>query len=336
MNKAQIGLLSPFFQPITGYEESARDLGVDLVLVTARRIDWQNHEVQGLIYNGQEWEEKTAPLPRSFYNRYYGPKPKVVSRLETIIGKNKVFNHITRFDKWTIHQILANSDLKAYLPVSAPYSPESLSRFLQRFKQAIVKPAKGQLGTQVLLVREEQGNYYLHHGTKSPIARFRSTEDLVSRLESLMNRDFIIQEFIPLATAAGRVFDVRCLVQKGNNGLWEVTGMLSRLALSYSYITNVSHAICSAEEAVGQAFPGIDLLPRLVELSIQAAQAAETSLGSLGELSVDFGLDQLGAIWIIELNAKPMKSTFCEVGNSRLLSEIYRQPLRYALYLAST
>ena len=334
-NKVQIGLLSPFFQPIPAYEGPARDLGVDLVLVTAKRIDWKRHEVDGLVYDGQAWEERTVPLPPSLYNRYYGPKPKVVSRLETIIGRNKIFNHVTRFDKWEIHQLLGQSGLKDHLPATAPYSPENLGWFLRRFAQAVLKPASGQLGNRIYLVRSEQGVYYLHHGTKSPVAHFRSFADLVLGLEAAVDSEFIVQEFIHLAAVGRRVFDIRLLVQKNGSGIWQVTGMLSRLAASYSFVTNLCQVICPAEEALDRAFPGANLLPVLKGLSLKAAQAAETSLGSLGELSVDFGLDEQGGVWIVELNAKPMKSTFAALGDDLLLQEVYLQPLRYALYLAA-
>lgn len=333
--KMQIGLLSPFFKPISGYEEAADDLDIDLVIVTARRIDWKNKEVYGLVYNGEAWVEETVSLPPALYNRYYGSKPKVVARLETVIGKNKVFNHITRFDKWGIHTLLAKSPLKAHLPATALYTSQHLLNYLERFQRVILKPVAGQLGTKIYLVVQEGGVFYLHHGTKSPVIHFLSREDLLAHVEGLINKDFIIQQYIALATIQGRVFDLRCLVQKDASGSWAVTGILSRIALQYSYITNLSQTIVPPEHSLRQAFPNNDFLPQLTELSIQAGRVVEASLGSLGELSVDFGLDQQGNVWIIELNAKPMKSIFGALGNSELIRAIYLQPLLYAHYLAN-
>ncbi len=333
--KVQVGLLSPFFLPLAGYEESARHLDLDLVMVTPNRINWKSQEVYGLIYNGQAWIEDNVPLPRSLYNRYYGPKPKIVSRLEAALGKNKIFNHITRFDKWIIHQLLAKSTLKAYLPATALYTPQQLTHYLGRFGRVILKPVSGQLGTKIYLITAERGVYYLHHGTKSAIAHFFSLEDLLANLESVIDKDFLIQEFLPLASVDGRVFDVRFLVQKNGKGEWQVTGMLSRLALRYSYVTNLSQAILPVEEVLGKLLPNLDIVTKLTEISITAAQMVEGSLGSLGELSVDFGLGSKGSVWIIELNAKPMKSIFAGLADNQLMQTIYSQPLLYALYLAS-
>jgi glutathione synthase/RimK-type ligase-like ATP-grasp enzyme len=334
--KVRIGLLSPFFVPLTGYEESAHHLCVDLVMVTPGRINWKTHEVLGLVYDGQAWTEDTVSLPPSLYNRYYGPKPKIVDRLETILGKNKVFNHVTRFDKWVIHQLLSKSKLKDHVPATAPYSPQQLTLFLERFGRVILKPTSGQLGTSIYLVAVDGGVYYLHYGTKSPIAHFFSLDDLLTRVGELVDQDFLVQEFLPLASVDGRVFDIRLLVQKNGRGQWQVTGMLSRLAMNYSYITNLSQAIAPVRVILGKLLPNFNVMAKLTELSIQAAQITEGSLGSLGEISVDFGLDIAGRVWIIELNAKPMKSTFEALGDPQLMLTIYSQPLHYALHLANS
>ena len=124
--KLTIGLLSPFFQPIPGYEQAAINLDMNLVIVTPKRVDWAKKEVAGLLWNGQEWVRDSVSIPRSLYNRYYGPKPKIVSRLELVIGKDKIFNHVTRFNKWTIHQVLSKSSLQPLLPYRKALAHHSL------------------------------------------------------------------------------------------------------------------------------------------------------------------------------------------------------------------
>ncbi|NMB00743.1 MAG: YheC/YheD family protein [Firmicutes bacterium] len=334
--KAQIGLLTPFFRPIEGYQTAAVNVNIDLVVVTPNRINWQTNEVDALLYNGHEWVPSTVPIPKAIYNRYYGPKPKVINRLELIIGKNKVFNHITRFDKWKTHEALASSALKSHLPNTVPYDPEHLKDFLGSFGEVILKPARGQCGKEIYLLKVKQGIYHLHQGTKSPVASFHSWHNLLAGLEVLTKKDFLLQKFIPLATFDGRIFDVRLLLQKDGQGDWQVSGALTRLALRYSYVTNICHAIVSAQDTLKKVFPADDIMSELERISIEAARSLEEPFGSLGELSVDFGLDQQAKTWIIELNAKPMKSLFGSLGQPQLMSAIYEQPLRYALHLATT
>lgn len=333
-SKEQIGLLSPFFQPIPAYEEPAQELNVDLVIVTPKRIDWKTYQVRGLVYTGETWDVCDVPLPLSLYNRYYGPKPRIVNRIETIIGKNKIFNHVTRFDKWMIHQFLERTALKAHLPKTSLYTPQRLLDYLQRFKRVILKSTHGQLGARIFLLVVDAKTVHLHQGTLSPVASFESEQELLDHLEPRIGPDFLVQQFIPLASIDGRIFDVRLLLQKNHQSEWEVSGALSRLALRHSYVTNACHSILFGEEALRMAFPQRDRIHELRKISIKAASIVEGALGSLGELSVDFGLDPAGNVWIIELNAKPMKHMFADLGDPDLTGKIYRQPLVYARHLA--
>ena len=335
MEKKCIGLLTPFFQPIPAYTRPAAELGAELAIITPRRIDWQEQRVEALLWDGSTWQQQTIPLPRAFYNRFYGPKPKVATRLEMLVGKNKVFNHITRFDKLAVHQALAESALQKHLPEAYPYEPERLLQLLAQRQQIILKPRTGQLGVGIYLLRKKGRQAVAHLGTISPIASFSSTEKLLAWLDDIAGDSWLLQEFIPLARLDGRAFDVRILVQKDGTGTWQATGALSRTALRYSYVTNLSHAILPAADVLRQAFPNRSLLPELEALSLAAAEAAEQAFGSLGEISVDFRLDQEGNIWIMELNGKPMKNLFRALGVPELVKTVYQQPLRYALHLCS-
>lgn len=331
-----VGLLAPFFAPITGYEEVARDLRVNLVVVTPKKIHWVTRQVEGLVWNGRSWASQLVSLPKAMYNRFYSSKPQVIYPLERLLGQNQIFNHITQFDKIELHDILVNSELSPFIPPSEPYNPQIVATYLKKYDALIVKPRRGHLGYKVLLVRCDSQGFHLHQGSKSPISSYSSPEELLVKLNELVSSDYLLQQFIPFATLEGRIFDLRALVQKDERGLWTVTGLISRVALSYSYITNISQAIIPGETALKQAFPHTDLVTTIKEISKKGAQIAEQSLGSLGEISVDFALDNQGKIWIIELNGKPMKAIFKELGDLELLKRVYQMPLAYARYLATT
>lgn len=330
-----IGLLAPAFMPLTGYEETARDLGLRLAVVTPQKIRWTTRQVDALIWQDNRWHNKVTSLPTSMYNRFYSPKQPFIDAIEKIIGRDKIFNHITRFDKWEMHTILENSLLRRYMPPTALYSSQSLQDYLKRYDSVILKPRLGHLGYQILLIQQDSSGYYLHHGSKYPVASYSNLQDLNKQLSQHLSTDYLIQQFIPFSTLDGRVFDVRALVQKGATGTWEVTGLISRIALKYSYVTNISVQVIPGEEALLKAFPNLDLLAPLVKASIKGAQIVEQSLGSLGEISVDFAFDEQGTMWIIELNGKPMKSIFKELNDPITLKKVYNTPLAYARYLAT-
>lgn len=331
-----LGLLTPFFRPIPAYAKAAAGLGVDLAVVTPKRINWSDGQVDALVWSEGAWERKTVGIPKAFYNRFYGPKPQVISRLELVIGKNRVFNHVTRFDKLIIHQALSSTQLQSHLPDASAFSPEGLRDYLKRFDEVILKPREGQLGVDIFLISKKGRQLLVHHGTKSPIASFPSQGQLLAWFAEFANEGWLIQQYIPLAQVEGRMFDVRILVQKDDIGLWQVSGAISRIALRYSYVTNLSQAIVPAEELLPRAFPELNILPKLEDAAKTAACRAEQVLGSLGEVSVDFGLDAAGKYWIIELNGKPMKSLFSILGRDYLVKTVYRRPLLYALHLQNS
>ncbi len=330
-----VGMLTPLLAPLTGYEKAANGLGVTLVVVTPERIRWKTQEVQGLVWSGESWTYKVVPLPRAMYNRFYGSKPPIIAKLENILGPQKIFNHVTHFDKWELHKILAGSSLRPLTPPTTLYSPTALASFLHKYSYAILKPRLGHLGVKVFLVSADDQGYHLYQGSKYPVSSYSTFEELTTKLEESITPNFLIQRFVPLASLDGRLFDLRCLVQKDKSGSWIVSGLLSRVALSYSYITNISHTVISGETALEQAFPGYDLLSEVKNVSIKGAQVAEQTLGSLGEISVDLALDHDGNIWIIEFNGKPMKGIFHELQDTKTLEQVYQMPLAYARHLAT-
>lgn len=333
-NKTVIGLLSPYLAPFRAYEHPATNLNLDLIVFTEHNILWKTGQVDGLVWEGTDWVKKRKPLPKSIYNRYYGAKPKTVTRLETIIGDNKIFNHVTHLDKWQVHQTLSKSSLAPFIPTTERYEPHHLIMFLEKHPRAIIKPTRGRLGIQIYLVEKEKQEYRIYHGTKYPIFTYQTKEEFLKRLEKIVDSDFLIQQYLPLSQVEGRIFDLRFLVQKNGEGLWCISGILSRLAPKYGYITNLVQKIIPGKDAL-QTSPTTRSVSihTLEKLSLQAAAVLESSFGSLGELSIDLGVDIQGYPWIIEINGKPMKNMFEALRDSVLLEKVYEMPLAYAQFL---
>lgn len=333
--KTTIGLLSPYLAPFNAYELPASNLNVDLVVFAEYSVLWKADQVNGLVWEGTNWVRKQKPIPKGIYNRYYGEKLRVITLLESRLGKNKVFNHITHFDKWQVHQTLSKSALAPFLPAAEPYDPNDLVKFLDKYPRTIIKPTRGHLGNQIYLIEEEKQNYRIYRNTKYPVFTYRTKEEFFSRLEKIADSSFLMQQYLPLSRVEGRTFDLRFLVQKNGEGHWVISGVLSRLALKYSYVTNLVHMIIPGETALHESKLGRHVsISELEELSLKTAVVLETAFGSLGELSVDLGIDEQGHPWIIEVNGKPMKDMFKALDDSVLLRSVYETPLAYARFLA--
>jgi hypothetical protein len=109
------------------------------------------------------------------------------------------------------------------------------------------------------------------------------------------------------------------------------------VAYEHYFNTSISGAIYEASEILPRLFTQEkinEVLQSLYEVSLTAAQEAEAHMGSLGELSVDFVLDEHKKLWIIELNGKPQKSIYEDLKCYKDKKLIYSRPLEYAYYLS--
>ncbi len=329
-----IGLLGIRLMPLTGYQ-IASTLDMQILVFTPKSIHWSSQQATGLLWDGIRWNRVTCPIPRAIFNRLFTDKRDLVTRLSNIIGPNRIFNEITKFDKWDVYQALLNGDLNPHLPETHLYQPRQLLSFLQRYYQVILKPRQGRQGLNIYRIDAVDNEFYLYSNTEYPIYSFDSASDLIRYLEQRHLGKFIMQAYIPFAEVDNRVFDARLIVQKNDIGKWQVTANLSRIALSYSYITNLCHAMTSVEEVFRYAsFNPDKLYPKIKKLALQTAITLEKSIGHLGELSVDFGVDKQGNPWIIEVNGKPDKSLFREV-DKQLYKAVQQAPLSYGRYLAT-
>ncbi|MDQ0339027.1 hypothetical protein J2S00_001813 [Caldalkalibacillus uzonensis] len=159
MTKPLIGIMVYKPRPLRDYE-MAKLLNVDLLVFRPRGIKWSKNKIRGRIYKNGKWERKTCPFPAAVYNRLYSSNRTVVHKLERAIGKGKVFNCITRFDKWEIYNILRESAIHHYVLATYLYHPSNLIPLLKKYNKLILKPSKGQLGRRVYLIERTNNNEY--------------------------------------------------------------------------------------------------------------------------------------------------------------------------------
>lgn len=80
--------------------------------------------------------------------------------------------------------------------------------------------------------------YHLQHGTEEQV--FHSLDELEQAINKrIQQRDYIIQQGIPLMKHEDLPFDLRVLTQKNLQHNWETTGILGRIAAPGKIITNI-------------------------------------------------------------------------------------------------
>jgi D-alanine-D-alanine ligase-like ATP-grasp enzyme len=146
----------------------------------------------------------------------------------------------------------------------------------------------------------------------------------------------MVQQGIRIRQLDHQYFDIRVLVQKGILGVWTVSAITCRVAYENYFNTSMCEAIYDVAEILPRLFSSDkikEILQALYEVSVKAAQEVETHMGSLGELSVDFVLDEQSKPWIVELNGKPQKTIYKDLEGFKY---IYSRPLEYAYYLSQS
>lgn len=324
-------------RPLPIYRSIQEDMA-RIVTFSPRDINWGEFRIKGLLLQSGKWVRKKLPFPNAVYNWRYSDDKWILKKLEQIMGTDKTFNSITRFDKWNTYRILKDSSIGTYQPYTELYSPNNLRGILEKHQASIIKPRKGHLGQDIHLIRMTRtGEYQLFQYNSVPIFTSKSWRGIIRHLQKhLTANDYVVQQFVPFTMINKRIFDIRLLVQKSFQGTWNVTAMLSRVAVRDYFVTNVCRAITSVEEVLAhQHLDQQELLDLLTQTSLQTARLLDKQLGLLGEISVDYGLDEQNHPWIIEVNGMPSKELFIPLRDRKIIKRVHQSPLEYAYYLAT-
>ncbi|MGJ9381558.1 YheC/YheD family protein [Salipaludibacillus sp. CF4.18] len=135
-------------------------LNINLLVFNSKGIDWDKQRIRGYLFDGTNWKMKSCQFPAAIYNRRYSSRQHIVTRLEGIIGKGKIFNFITRLDKWKVHQILQKGAILDYLPDTYLFHENNLLDLLSKYRKLILKPCVGNLGRRVYLIEQTMDKKY--------------------------------------------------------------------------------------------------------------------------------------------------------------------------------
>src|SRR5690606_30793709 len=245
-----------------------------------------------------------------------------------------------------MHQKLLTSPfIKKYLPHTIKYEKNSdLIQMLKKYNVVYVKPVNGTGGRGILRIERHTRNNVKVQGRDHNRRIISPRTISIITLKDFINKwnvtatSYLVQEGIPLTLSNGRVHDYRILVQKDGNGSWMVTGGAGRIGAARSITANL-HVGGSAVAMTRrmQSFVNVEVdLSRIQEeintLAIELASFLEGEGYQLCELAIDLAIDRDGNIWIIDLNPKPSREVFREIGELEHYFESIRRPLEYAKY----
>ena len=308
--------------------KTGKEMGYLVYVVTVRDLNLRSKTVKGFTpaSDPHSWEQRTFPLPRVIYNRIpYREdemKPQVRRKIkECLRHPNMDIYNPYFFNKRQLFSWLGKSRLtRKWAPVTKKLKGlPSLYEMINRCSYLYLKPEEGKAGQGIMRLRYQKGKplpyrLQIQNNKDSTTYKAATLERLWDRVyKETKGYPYIIQQGIELTAVHGRAFDLRLLVQKSDKGVWGVTGIGARMAGSQSITTHVPRG--------GTIEDPEKLLPTLfgaeqTEIILNKVRSAATHIAkqieqgcrySLGEMSMDLGLDTSGELWFFEANSRPMK-----------------------------
>lgn len=324
-----------------------RQLPAKIYLYSPRHINWHTRRVLGYtvaVTKKGNLQRHNFPLPQAVYNRISTRNLEATKAFRGMVQKFnklgiKMFNP-RFFNKSEIYQYLRPDPyLKPHLPQTyLGLSQRVLALALARYSALFIKRRNGSLGIGVVKVIKVRSGYHICYrvGRRNLIQRATNLKHLYNKLLPLVGRSAIIQRAIPLTRYHGRVFDIRVLMQRDQQGHWVQTYSFAKVAALGSVASNIAAggSVRNVHTTLQSAFPHPQRRQHIQHQIHKVCQRIMHQLNTrfryLGEAGIDIGIDQAGRVWIIEVNAKYSRHVFPR--SIRNLS--IKRPLTYCLRLA--
>ncbi|GIP20922.1 YheC/YheD family protein [Paenibacillus sp. J22TS3] len=320
---------------------------------TSDGIGSPDHTIEGYRFTPDGWVQGTFRVPDIIYDRvsYRSSRHRGSTRekLAALAEGRRKFLYLARglSGKWNVYQALKRAPaLTPHLPETVRYKgTASLIHWLSRHGgHAFLKPHSGTHGKMTLHIRQAEDSRGLTLIGRDPNNKlihkhFEDRAEGAAWVERFTgDRAYIMQPYLELTSSDDRPFDIRVLVQKNESGRWSFTGMAVRQGEKNALTSNL-HGGGTALEPVGyltQEFGETmaqEAISTIRRLSSQIPDQLEGSFGRLAELGIDFGVDRQGKVWIIEVNSKPGRSVFFQIGDQKSARKSVENPIAYARYL---
>lgn len=344
------GLLEerPVYQKMT---LAGQQLGLDVFVFTPDDVNYKTNRIQAHVYNPKlkAWRREWRAFPNMIYDRCRIQRSPRFERLQLF---RKQYGHLTFLNrmlrnKWTVYRTLRlESQFRDHLPETRLYEGQSdLSELIRKYPLVYLKPIYGTGGRGILRIEKQKDGNYLIQGREHNRRIIRPQRVPLSSLQGrlaswdLKGNRYLVQQGIQLKLASGRVHDYRMLVQKDGNGEWTVTGCAGRIGPSGSITSNLHGG--------GEAIPMTDLMRQWLQdeeteenakaaaesFSLEVAAHLEATYGRLCELALDLAIDKEGHIWLIEVNPKPAREVFKQIGDKDTYRNAITRPLEFALWI---
>ena len=334
---SQFGEQTGYFKELIQY---ANSLSLDAFVFT----DFTSTGCTAWTLANDNWTSVVRGLPAVFYDRSFKNKTNTGKTSNTRFLLNlgctplnsPDFRKVS-LDKYLTHETLINEDLgKLKIPHTQKYSKSNLIKFMSNYPETIIKPRFGSGGKGIIKVSKNRSGYLINYLDKSTTATDSNLVDRIDEVRKSMRsngRIYIIQECIALPKYNGGVFDVRVMYQRDKAKKPVRTGMAVRLAEPSKITANLHQG--GSKETLSNILKSIfnqDIDGPIAQSIRDASQVIfdilDKKCGPIGEVGLDFLIDQSGEIHLLEVNSIPGRNLFKILPDIRKIA--IQRPVDYA------
>ncbi len=327
---------------ISFYEKAAKLYGLTPCFFRLKDINSENNEVTAYVKDSLgNYEKKRMPLPRVIHNRglYFSKKYK--DYLLSLVEKGLIlYNQWNRYRKLEVYNILKkHNDLIENIPETQRGTKDNIMEMLSKHSSLIIKPDSGSLGMGLMKIeKHESENILTMLGKgKEELLKIPFTDDIPKELKNKISYgNYIVQEYIDLATYKGKPFDLRVTCQKNHLGRWQMTGIYGKVAKGGSFVTNVARGGSAYQLGAllqDTVFDEKKMIERIEQVSLNISKVLEGRFQGLADIGMDVGVTTEGTIKFIECNGRDLRYGFKNADMYDTWENTYINPIGYGKFL---
>jgi UDP-N-acetylmuramoyl-tripeptide--D-alanyl-D-alanine ligase len=319
------------------YAAVAKAEGVELLYFSPRTVDFTTKTINGFIMVNGRWQKTTSPFPDVIFNT---GSPVKLSRSSEIVNKLREtipFTTNSIGNKMRVYERLKkNGGFSQYLiPSEIIHSTRQFFTFLDNYRNIIFKPVNGRKGKDIIFIRRTGDKFNLLSDTTEFQYDWDELRDYITT--RIRQKAFLVQPYIKCRTKSGNAYDFRLHVQKDGEGKWVITAVYPRISAEGRISANINNGgstnylIPFLKQEFGDDY--YDIKRYLEHFSLCLAEHLDQIQNdyfseTIDELGIDVALDDLGKIWIIEVNWRPgcPPAFYLEM-------DVVRNMIRYAIFL---
>lgn len=291
----------------------ARKRNVGLIqIVPERNLDLiiANGDNLNLRYwDGKSMHEISGEIPQVIYDRLNISDKRRTKIVDAMSKARITFVNPPEFrekcaDKVKAYSVFINGQIPT--PETYVYSPDCLEDILGKKGFAFVKKRVSSQGKNQIVIRELGKEDYLIIPSDNPdnLRRVNGLKPLLDYLNSVqIGEDYLVQEGINVDRLEGRAYDFRALFQKGSQGHLGMTCFYVRVGAPLSEQANIGKKGHPQDPYV--VFENYESLKKEIDKMGRKVVKTFSNDSVVGEIGIDFVLDNKGNLIVIEANSKP-------------------------------